>query len=228
MNGVINLSILDGWWSEGYDGRNGWAIKPVADPDPARRDREEARALYEILQDAVVPLFYDVGPHGLSPGWVAMAKRSMVSLLPRFNTERMLGQYIEHYYRPAAGQWHRHAQAGFAPTREADAVESCVHEHWSRVRARRLDHSPPRIRFGESLRFELAIDIDGTHLGPTCASSCCSGAPTTQALRTGTNATRCAASAAWTATSGSTRSRSSRACAARSTTASASIRITLC
>lgn len=161
MNGVINLSILDGWWSEGYDGRNGWAIKPVADPDPARRDREEARALYEILQDAVVPLFYDVGPHGLSPGWVAMAKHSMLSLLPRFNTERMLGEYIERYYRPAAGQWHRHAQAGFAPTRDLTQWKGRVREHWDRVRARRLDHSPPRIRFGESLRFELGVDIDG-------------------------------------------------------------------
>jgi len=164
MNGVINLSVLDGWWGEGYDGENGWAIKPVTDPDPARRDREEARALYEILQDSVVPLYYDVAPHGLSPGWVAKAKRSMVSLLPRFNTERMLGEYIERYYRPAAGQWHRHAQAGFAPTRDLARWKKRVREHWSGVRARRIDHAPTRIRFGESVRFELAVGID--HLEP--------------------------------------------------------------
>jgi len=161
MNGVINLSVLDGWWGEGYDGENGWAIKPVTDPDPARRDREEARALYEILQDSVVPLYYDVAPHGLSPGWVAKAKRSMVSLLPRFNTERMLGEYIERYYRPAAGQWHRHAQAGFAPTRDLARWKKRVREHWSGVRVRRIDHASARIRFGESLRFELAVGIDG-------------------------------------------------------------------
>jgi starch phosphorylase len=161
INGVINLSILDGWWAEGFDGDNGWAIKPVVDPDPGRRDREEARALYEILQDAVVPLFYDVGPLGFSPGWVAMAKRSMVSLLPRFNTERMLGEYVERFYRPATAQWHRHAGEGFTPTRALTAWKQRLHEHWSRVRARRLDASPARIPFGDSLRFELAVGIDG-------------------------------------------------------------------
>jgi len=161
MNGVINLSVLDGWWSEGYDGHNGWAIKPVADPDPARRDREEARALYEILQDSVVPLFYDVGPLGFSPGWVAMAKRSMMSLLPRFNTERMLGEYIERFYRPAAGQWHRHARDQFSATRELTHWKQRLRQHWGKVHARRLDRSPPRIRYGESLRFELAVGIDG-------------------------------------------------------------------
>ncbi len=161
MNGVINLSILDGWWSEGYDGRNGWAIKPVADPDPARRDREEARAMYEILQDSVVPLFYDVGPLGFSPGWVAMAKRSMVSLLPRFNNERMLSEYIERFYQPAAGQWHRLARDDFALTGELTRWKTRLREHWTRVRARRLDQSPARIAFGNSLRFELAVGIDG-------------------------------------------------------------------
>ena len=60
INGVINLSVLDGWWGEGYDGDNGWAIKPAASPlDPTERDREEAATLYEILQDQVVPLYYD-------------------------------------------------------------------------------------------------------------------------------------------------------------------------
>ncbi|RPH63747.1 MAG: alpha-glucan family phosphorylase, partial [Burkholderiales bacterium] len=165
LNGVINLSILDGWWSEGYDGTNGWAIKPVVDPDPTRRDREEARALYEILQDSVVPLFHEVGPLGLSPGWVAMAKRSMVSLLPRFNTERMLGEYVERFYRPAAGQWHRHSRDRFATARELTLWKQRVREHWHGVSARRVDQSPARIAFGDSLRFELAVGIDG--LEPT-------------------------------------------------------------
>jgi starch phosphorylase len=161
INGAINLSVLDGWWAEGFDGNNGWAIKPVIDPDPARRDREEARTLYEILQDAVVPLFYDVGPLGFSPGWVAMAKRSMASLLPRFNTERMLGEYVEGFYRPAIAQWHRLAGEDFAATRALTTWKQRLHEHWSRVRARRLDDAPQRIPFGESLRFELAVGIDG-------------------------------------------------------------------
>ena len=66
INGVINLSVLDGWWGEGYDGNNGWAIKPAAETlDQARRNREEARALYEMLQDHVIPAYYRARRHGL-------------------------------------------------------------------------------------------------------------------------------------------------------------------
>ena len=71
INGAINLSVLDGWWDEGYDGGNGWAIKPASDRvDQATRDRDEARTLYEILQDHVIPLYYERDGLGYSPDWV--------------------------------------------------------------------------------------------------------------------------------------------------------------
>jgi starch phosphorylase len=161
MNGVINLSVLDGWWAEGYDGTNGWAIKPVSDRcDEQRRNREEARTLYEILQDAVIPTFFDVGPLGFSEAWVAMAKRSIATLLPRFNTERMLGEYIDRFYRPAAAQGRRFARDDFAAARELAAWKAKVRASWSRVRLRRLDGAPRRIAFGERVRFELAVALD--------------------------------------------------------------------
>ena len=162
LNGVINLSILDGWWGEGYDGSNGWAVKPVADTtDPARRDREEVRTLYELLQDSVVPMFYDVGPLGFSPAWVAMAKRSIATLLPRFNTERMLTEYVENFYRPAARQWHRVAHDDFRPARDLAAWKTRIRNSWHNVRLRRIDHQQERISFGDSIRFELAVGLDG-------------------------------------------------------------------
>ncbi|HEX2334775.1 MAG TPA: alpha-glucan family phosphorylase, partial [Burkholderiales bacterium] len=109
MNGVINLSILDGWWDEGYDGENGWAIKPASpELDPHRRDREESRTLYEILQDRVIPLYYDRTEGGYSPRWMKIAKRSMASLLPRYDASRMLGEYVSKYYIPALRQGHRY------------------------------------------------------------------------------------------------------------------------
>jgi starch phosphorylase len=75
INGAINLSVLDGWWGEGYDGKNGWAIKPAAEGlDPAQRDIDEARTLYELLQDSVIPMYYRSTSLGYSPEWVAMAK----------------------------------------------------------------------------------------------------------------------------------------------------------
>ncbi|MGH6629679.1 MAG: alpha-glucan family phosphorylase, partial [Burkholderiales bacterium] len=108
INGVINLSVLDGWWDEGYDGRNGWAIKPVSEElEESRRNLEEGRTLYELLQDQVIPLYYQRADTGYSTGWVRMAKRSMASLLPRFNSTRMVSEYVSRFYLPASRQGRR-------------------------------------------------------------------------------------------------------------------------
>ncbi len=108
INGAINVSVLDGWWAEGYNGRNGWAIKPAsALLDPVRRDAEEARTLYELLQDQIIPSYYDIGAGGFSPSWVKMSKESIASIGPRFCSMRMLGEYVDQFYRPAAKQWAR-------------------------------------------------------------------------------------------------------------------------
>ncbi|MBI3938034.1 MAG: alpha-glucan family phosphorylase [Betaproteobacteria bacterium] len=165
INGVVNLSVLDGWWGEGYDGKNGWAIKPATSaPDDARRNHDEARTLYELLQDSVIPLYYDVGPMGYSPGWVAMAKHSIASLLPRYNTARMLAEYLSKFYLPAANQWRRYAHEGFGGAREVAAWKAKVRAAWNRVTLRRLDDAPRRIRFGETLKVEVAVNLDS--LGP--------------------------------------------------------------
>lgn len=162
MNGVVNLSVLDGWWAEGYDGTNGWAIKPVVNGFHEQdRDREEARTLYEILQDAVLPLYYAPGPLGFSEGWVELAKRSIMTLLPRFNTERMLGQYVERFYRPASDRAARFAQDGYAPARALAAWKAKVRERWGSVRIQRIDREKRRIVYGSRVRFELAVWLNG-------------------------------------------------------------------
>ena len=115
INGAINLSVLDGWWGEGYDGTNGWAIKPVSETlDPRQRDAEEARTLYELLQDKVVPMYYRSTSLGYSPEWVAMAKASISSIMPRFNMQRMLTEYTDKFYSPAAAQWRKYASDNFS------------------------------------------------------------------------------------------------------------------
>ncbi len=162
FNGVINLSVLDGWWGEGYDGKNGWAIKPASDAlDDNRRTQEEARTLYELLQDSLIPLYYSLGPMGFSPGWVQMAKRSIVTLLPRFNTARMLGEYVSKFYLPATQQWRRFSQDNFAGARELAAWKAKVRAAWIEVRMSRLDTPTRRIGFGDSLRFEIAVNLNG-------------------------------------------------------------------
>jgi glycogen phosphorylase len=169
MNGVINLSILDGWWDEGYDGENGWGIKPASPQlDPHRRDREEARTLYEILQDRVIPLYYDRTEGGYSPGWVKIAKRSMASLLPRYDATRMLGEYVSKYYIPASRQGRRYAENGYEKAKALAAWKAKVRAAWSGVAARRLDPPQPRIQFGESMVVEVAVRLNGLAPDDVC------------------------------------------------------------
>src|SRR5438128_1836322 len=173
MNGVINLSILDGWWDEGYDGDNGFAIKPASpDLEPHRRDREEARTLYEILQDRVVPLYYrrdNGGAHsGYSSDWIRIAKRSMASLLPRYDASRMLGEYVSKYYLPASRQGRRYLDSGYQGARTVAQWKAKVRTAWTGVAARRLDTPRNRIQFGESIPVEIAVRLNGLAPSDVC------------------------------------------------------------
>ena len=103
INGVLNLSVSDGWWCEGYDGTNGWNIGPVVRERPDNRqnaDEEDSQSLYSLLENTIVPLFYDRSASGLPEKWVAMIKRSMQTLTPEYTTARMLTDYYEQMYVP--------------------------------------------------------------------------------------------------------------------------------
>lgn len=96
LNGVLHLSVPDGWWDEGYNGANGWAIGDVVKPATVEEeDREDAESLYRILERDVVPLFYTRDLKGVPHDWVRMMKESIRTLPPRFCTRRMLKEYIE-------------------------------------------------------------------------------------------------------------------------------------
>ena len=162
INGVINLSVLDGWWGEGYDGKNGWAIKPASDAlDAARRDAEEARTLYELLQDQVIPLYYAATPAGYAPGWVAMAKESIASIVPRLSSMRMMTEYVDRFYRPATRQWRRFAEQDFQAGRELAAWKEKLRAAWSGVTLRRVDQPVARVAFGGRLRIAVAAKLNG-------------------------------------------------------------------
>ncbi|MFW5968479.1 MAG: alpha-glucan family phosphorylase, partial [Persicimonas sp.] len=104
LNGALNCSVLDGWWAEAYDGKNGFAIgRGVEFADPARQDAHDARELYETLQDEVIPLYYDKDETGIPHRWIERIKWSIISLGWRFNASRMLLDYLEEAYLPAVG-----------------------------------------------------------------------------------------------------------------------------
>jgi len=94
-NGGLNLSVLDGWWAEGYTGKNGWGFS-----EHSNSDAEDAGILYHLLESEVVPMFYDRDEDGIPQRWVEMMKESIVSALPHFSTQRMLVDYAEQAYLP--------------------------------------------------------------------------------------------------------------------------------
>jgi starch phosphorylase len=166
MNGVINLSVQDGWWGEGYRPGNGWAIKPATGAgDDAQRDHDEARSLYEILQDHALPMYYDRLPAGYSPAWVRMAKQSMATLLPRFNARRMLNEYVERLYRPAAAQGRRYMAEDFAVARDVIGFKRRVRDAWPRVTLRALDAGTRQLAFGEGFAVDVAVQLAGLEPG---------------------------------------------------------------
>jgi starch phosphorylase len=103
MNGVLHLSIPDGWWAEGYTGTNGWAIvgKPASNEIDAI-DAADAEALYTLLEQEVVPAYYQRDARGLSRRWISMVKQAILTVTPRFSSRRMLKDYAERAYAPAA------------------------------------------------------------------------------------------------------------------------------
>ena len=105
LNGVPHLSIGDGWWAEGFNGRNGWLIEGQANPDDhAAMDAADATALYALLENEVVPAFYDRdrGGRGLPRRWIGIVREAMRSNVPRFSTRRMVKQYVTEMYGPAS------------------------------------------------------------------------------------------------------------------------------
>ena len=105
VNGGINLSISDGWWCEGYNRQNGWTIGPVVTtelPSGEQNDYADADALYTLLENAVLPLYFDVNNAGLPASWIAMSKRSLKSLTAMYSSNRMLNDYIRLAYLPGA------------------------------------------------------------------------------------------------------------------------------
>ena len=114
-NGGLNLSTLDGWWPEAYDGENGWAIDEgrIYD-DQSHGDHVESEAIYDLLEKEIVPLFYERGEDGLSRRWITRMKNSMRTICPMFNTHRMVEEYADRLYVPAIERWRHNSENEFA------------------------------------------------------------------------------------------------------------------
>ncbi|HID97649.1 MAG TPA: glycosyltransferase family 1 protein [Thermodesulfobacteriaceae bacterium] len=160
-NGGINLSILDGWWVEGYKGDNGWAIGAGEEySDPEYQDEVESRLLYELLENTVVPLFYTRSAHDIPHGWVAMMKNSIRTVCPMFNTNRMVEEYSRHFYLPNMTKWELLSNDNWTEAKELFRWKDWIWQVWHKVRIREvkvpLNGSP---KVGDRLPIQAVIDL---------------------------------------------------------------------
>ncbi|MFF8613206.1 alpha-glucan family phosphorylase [Streptomyces sp. NPDC015350] len=166
LNGCLNLSVLDGWWDEWYEPDFGWAI-PTADgatPDEDRRDDLEAGALYGLIEDRIAPRFYDRDGAGLPGRWIEMVRRTLGTLGPKVLADRMVGEYVERLYAPAACAG-RALEDPAAARRLAD-WKARVRAAWPRVAVDHVEAAAPTAADGSAelgssltLRVRVALGV---------------------------------------------------------------------
>jgi starch phosphorylase len=163
LNGGLNLSIRDGWWDEWFDGENGWAI-PTADGlnDPDRRDDLEARALYNLIETQVAPRFYTRDDAGVPTRWVSMVRHTITTLGPKVLATRMVWDYINNLYAPAAAAAARVSANDFAAAKQLAAWRTEVLTAWPGVRVDHVDsliEGDPEL--GGVLRLRAEVELSG-------------------------------------------------------------------
>jgi starch phosphorylase len=164
LNGGLNLSIRDGWWDEWFDGQNGWAI-PTADgvADHDRRDEIEARAIYDLLSTQVLPRYYETDRDGVPTRWVEMVRHTLRETGPKVLATRMVRDYVQQLYVPAAGSARTMAEAGYGVAREQAGWRAHVQENWGGVRVAHVEATgaadTPEI--GSTLALRAEVELPG-------------------------------------------------------------------
>ena len=144
-NGGLNLSVLDGWWPEAFNGENGWAIGDGrVYEDPAYQDYVEGEAIYDLLEKELVPTFYERTADGLPRRWIARMKASMRSICPMFNTNRMLEEYANRLYVPAADRWRHMSGDDFAAAKDMARWKRELGAAWNEVRVDQVESDGTR------------------------------------------------------------------------------------
>jgi starch phosphorylase len=167
LNGSLNLSILDGWWAEFYDEENGWAI-PSADSagDAAERDKLEADAMYDLIEHQIAPRFYDRTADGLPTRWIESIRHTLSTLSPQLSADRMVREYVERLYMPAALAERATVANSFAGARDLAGWKARVTAAWPKISVTHVESggvdAVPQV--GDILHVRAQVNLDG--LGP--------------------------------------------------------------
>jgi len=162
-NGVLNLSVADGWWAEGHDHgqgvANGWTIQPY--PDSGEREHREASDLLTLLECEVIPLFDRRDEQGLPEHWVRWLRHAISTVMPRFNASRMVSDYARRLYAPAIAHGQRLAADDHRLSRALDAFRRTLDEHWDQVEVRPVSIPPAVVSSREAAVIELEVTAPG-------------------------------------------------------------------
>jgi starch phosphorylase len=166
LNGVPNLSVLDGWWIEGYNGENGWAIGDERDyKDEATQDEADALNLYNLLEEEIIPLYYTRTDGGLPISWLAKMKSAIRSCAPLFSMQRMVKEYTNLYYLAAASNYQRFSVQNYALARQLAAWKDQVRQRWSAVRMEAQVHDGGQSYVGDPLFLSARVWLNGLTAG---------------------------------------------------------------
>ncbi len=162
-NGVINCSVLDGWWCEGYTTENGWAIGTGEEySDQEQQDNVESNQIYSLLEKEIVPAFYNRGFDGLPREWITKMKSCIKTIAPIFSTSRMVSQYVQDFYVPALLHFNRLQADNFASLKSFTNWMQDVNKNWSKIKILKADSDiKGNLKVGDTIEVTSKIQIDG-------------------------------------------------------------------
>lgn len=166
MNGVLNFSVLDGWWLEGYVKGAGWALtEKKTYENPEHQDQLDAITIYSMLENEIIPLYYAKNTKGYSPEWIQYIKNSIAKINPRFTTKRMMDDYVEKFYKKLAKRSNVMCENNFAKAKEIAAWKIRLATHWDQIAVNSVEIPDKLINdphVGEE--YEIAVSIDTKQL----------------------------------------------------------------
>lgn len=156
MNGVLNFSVLDGWWAEGFNGKNGWAIGEEREyATQNEQDSIDANSLYSTLEEQIVPLYYSRDEHNVPTGWTTMMMESIRSLLPTYSTHRMLHDYCHDMYMPAVDSGDAAQDDNYHQARSLASWKSYIESTWGEVNLEAEFQQIREVKRGQMLSFHV-------------------------------------------------------------------------
>ena len=162
MNGVLNFSVLDGWWLEGYVKGAGWALTDKRTyENQAHQDQLDAATIYQLLETEIIPMYYAKNSKGYSPEWIQTIKNSVTKITPRFTTKRMMDDYFERFYNKLAVRHGLLIQNNYKKAREIAAWKENIATHWDKIRVLNIT-APDRFFSNPSVgeKYTITVDID--------------------------------------------------------------------